>query len=251
MNVLALDCVSTRWTLAVKTPDKYACLTFDLGMKQGEKMLPSLIYLLGEVDLPPAALDYAAITAGPGSFTSLRIGFAMLKAISISHNVPIYAVPTLELYAHPFLHLYENVISVIDSKRGASKQDSQHAHFFASIYRGGACVSCGDYTIEEIEEIVRLSAGMREAKERILVCGADAPSFCAIVKAHNVLPDSENDDGSGGYKCAPALNTVDALFELAEKMRLAPSPPLAADAGPLYMRLSEAEVAAKRKDSCR
>lgn len=44
-------------------------------------------------------LKWIAISAGPGSFTGLRIGFSAAKAISFAYSIPIVLVPTFEALA--------------------------------------------------------------------------------------------------------------------------------------------------------
>ncbi|MBK8703440.1 MAG: tRNA (adenosine(37)-N6)-threonylcarbamoyltransferase complex dimerization subunit type 1 TsaB [Saprospiraceae bacterium] len=50
-------------------------------------------YRLGE-------LDALAVSGGPGSYTSLRIGVATAKGICYALDKPLLAVPTLESLAH-------------------------------------------------------------------------------------------------------------------------------------------------------
>jgi tRNA threonylcarbamoyladenosine biosynthesis protein TsaB len=38
-----------------------------------------------------------AIAAGPGSFTSLRIGFAIVKGLALALHIPAVAIPTLDI----------------------------------------------------------------------------------------------------------------------------------------------------------
>lgn len=48
-------------------------------------------------------LDAVAVSMGPGSYTGLRIGVSMAKGICYALNIPLIAVPTLELMAVPVL----------------------------------------------------------------------------------------------------------------------------------------------------
>ncbi len=48
-------------------------------------------------------LDAVAVSSGPGSYTGLRIGVSMAKGISYGRDVPLLAVPTLELLCVPVL----------------------------------------------------------------------------------------------------------------------------------------------------
>ena len=79
MKALAIDTSLTRITVCAKNDDKTAYLTLDIGMKQSEKLLPAIDYILSQVELKVSELDYTAICKGPGSFTGLRLGFSALS----------------------------------------------------------------------------------------------------------------------------------------------------------------------------
>ena len=80
MNALAVDSAASRMVIAAKKDDDVATLSLDIAMKQSEKILPAIDFVLSEVGLTPADLDYTAICKGPGTFTGLRLGFSALKA---------------------------------------------------------------------------------------------------------------------------------------------------------------------------
>lgn len=54
---------------------------------------------LSRAGLSPSELDVLAIAIGPGSFTGLRIGLALVKGIAYTHQLPVIAVPTLDITA--------------------------------------------------------------------------------------------------------------------------------------------------------
>lgn len=142
MKALAIDssgeilCVSAR-----NEGDTVSCV-YDIGTRQSETLVGAIDYALGKVGIETGQLDFAALCAGPGSFTSLRLSFAALKAINMAWGIPIYAVPTLETLAYPYLGLQGIVIPVLDARKG---------RFYAAVYEDGAeTAHAGDYTPQEI-----------------------------------------------------------------------------------------------------
>lgn len=66
--------------------------------------------------------DAVAVSAGPGSYTGLRIGVSIAKGICYGRHIPLISVPTLDLIADSFIrsnNLPENasVRPVLDARR--------------------------------------------------------------------------------------------------------------------------------------
>ncbi|GIS82381.1 MAG: hypothetical protein CM1200mP15_10130 [Dehalococcoidia bacterium] len=57
------------------------------------------------------------IAAGPGGFSSLRVGMSVAKGISIANSIPIASVGTLDLEASPHLGNGSAVCAIIPSGR--------------------------------------------------------------------------------------------------------------------------------------
>ncbi len=59
--------------------------------------LPVLIKnMLNDIKISVQDIDAIAVSAGPGSFTGLRIGISVAKGISLAHNIPIIPVSTMD-----------------------------------------------------------------------------------------------------------------------------------------------------------
>ena len=58
---------------------------------------------LSFVDSHAMPLDAVAVSCGPGSYTGLRIGVSMTKGICYGRNLPLIAIPTLEVMSVPVL----------------------------------------------------------------------------------------------------------------------------------------------------
>jgi tRNA threonylcarbamoyladenosine biosynthesis protein TsaB len=53
--------------------------------------------LLSENQVQAAMLTGLAVATGPGSFTSLRIGFALIKGLAFTLKIPMIGVPSLDI----------------------------------------------------------------------------------------------------------------------------------------------------------
>ena len=85
-------------------------LTAEYSVQYKKKHSQSLVPMLSEmkemVDLDLASIDMIAVTAGPGSFTGLRIGAATVKGLGLALEKPVLPVPTVDslacnLYVRP------------------------------------------------------------------------------------------------------------------------------------------------------
>jgi len=54
-------------------------------------------------------VDAVAVSCGPGSYTGLRIGVSMAKGICYGRDIPLLAVPTLELLCVPVLLGHDDI----------------------------------------------------------------------------------------------------------------------------------------------
>ena len=68
-----------------------------------EALAPLVERLMSGVEGGFASLDRIAVTAGPGSFTGIRIGLAMARAMGLALNIPVVGVSTLVAFAGPLL----------------------------------------------------------------------------------------------------------------------------------------------------
>src|SRR5215469_16473768 len=89
-------------------------------MKRGhaEALMPLIARVMKQSALPFAALDRIAVTAGPGSFTGLRVGLSAARGIGLASGKPVVGLTTLTAYAAPIVsrNAEHPVISAIDAR---------------------------------------------------------------------------------------------------------------------------------------
>ena len=98
MITLCMDTSSKFLVLALIEEDRLIgkrCLSS--WKRQSEMIFPQLTELLAECDLTPKAIDQVVVTKGPGSYTGVRIAMTVAKVLCSTANLPLYALPTLEL----------------------------------------------------------------------------------------------------------------------------------------------------------
>jgi tRNA threonylcarbamoyladenosine biosynthesis protein TsaB len=67
-------------------------------------VLPWIRELLHEAGIELNELDAIAINIGPGAFTGVRLGIAIVQGLAIASKLPIIAIPSLDALANQLIH---------------------------------------------------------------------------------------------------------------------------------------------------
>lgn len=114
--LLSLDSSAITASVALTDGDRVIKSEFvNSGLTHSETLLPMVKRVMGDNEF--SSLDAVAITAGPGSFTGVRIGVATVKGIAFAGNIPCYGVSTLEAIAYNFVDENCVVCAVMDARR--------------------------------------------------------------------------------------------------------------------------------------
>jgi len=121
MLILAIDTALDACAAAVlDTGTSQMIARESLAMKRGhaEALMPLIARVMKDAGLPFAALDRIAVTAGPGSFTGLRVGLSAARGIALAAGKPVVGLTTLSAYAAPVVSESgeQPVISAIDAR---------------------------------------------------------------------------------------------------------------------------------------
>ena len=213
MNVLAIEASGKNITIALAAEKQSLELLINRGFKHAETLMPSVESLMKLAGIEPGELDLVACSAGPGSFTALRIGMATAKGIARGADCLLKSVPTLPLLASGREHWPGIVVPVMDARKG---------RVYAAAFKNGKRIR-EDSDINLNEFLNNLPQN-----EKILVTGPDA-LIAEEIREVTVDPL---------FSSARGLALVEQALKLLEKDGPDPS-----DMGPLYLRLSEAEEA--------
>lgn len=118
MNILAVDTAGRSASVALLRDDTLLFETVcNCGLTHSETLMPMVDTALKTAGLRPENIDLYAVTAGPGSFTGLRIGLSAVKGMALVRQTPCAGVSTLEALAR--CHTGQGVvICAMDARRG-------------------------------------------------------------------------------------------------------------------------------------
>jgi tRNA threonylcarbamoyladenosine biosynthesis protein TsaB len=117
--VLAVETATQTGSVAIVSREKLVAeITLAVGLTHGERVLGAIDRVLQDAGMGVADLAGLAVSAGPGSFTGLRIGLATVKGLAEAHPLPVAAVPTLEALAWNVAAAAHPVAAILDAKKG-------------------------------------------------------------------------------------------------------------------------------------
>ena len=106
MRVLALDCTAKSVSAAIAEDGKLICESFlNINLTHSQTLLVLCEQLLSNTKLKINEIDAFGITAGPGSFTGVRIGISAIKGMAFAQNTPVFPFSTTEAMALNFKNM--------------------------------------------------------------------------------------------------------------------------------------------------
>ena len=96
MKILALDTTAKSASAAITDGrEPLAVFTLEAGLTHSETVLPMIKTALESLHMSAHDIDLFAVTAGPGSFTGVRIGISEIKGLAFATGKPCVGVSTL------------------------------------------------------------------------------------------------------------------------------------------------------------
>lgn len=141
MLILAVDSTAAVATATIadaraKDDVRLLGLTTISGAKtHSEILLPMIDAELKNLRLTLGDIELLACSVGPGSFTGVRIGAAMIKGLALPQNKPCVGVSTLEALAYNLEGFDGIVCPVMDARR---------SQLYTAAFRGGKRLTADD-----------------------------------------------------------------------------------------------------------
>lgn len=118
MKILALDSSAVAATVALCEDRRLlAEYTLNNGNTHSETLLPMVEAILTQFNMSADGIDLFAASAGPGSFTGVRIGAATLKGLAFGKDKPCVEVSTLEALAENLVIHKGLICPVMNARR--------------------------------------------------------------------------------------------------------------------------------------
>lgn len=228
MNILAFDTSTEILHIALSRDSQRFIYSRDAGLDHASTLPSRCRMLLEEAAVPAKDLDAVACGTGPGSFTGLRIGFGFAKGICAAADIPLIAVPSLDLFAAHLSASDALLLPVIDARKD---------RFYTALYRSGQRIS--DYLDAGLKEILgHIDAGGKSLRSHhhrqlVIVCGPHASVFSAGL---NELRDSRMEE-SFAFAADPASrNALGEMLLISAEKKYSEGCFCGDEDGPIYIR---------------
>ena len=227
MIILAIDSTAKTSTVSITDNEKLIGLSvLNTNNTHSTTLLPAVENLLSGAGLTADDVELFVCSAGPGSFTGVRIGAATVKGLAFAGNKKCIGVSSLEALAMNITSGSGIVCAVMDARR------NQLYNALFEINDGVLKRLTPDRVITKDELFAELS----ECKEKIYIVG-DGYSIAKEALSSLDCPETaETAKYQNGYSVALlGLKNYNALSE-SEREGLT-----AAALSPVYLRASQAE----------
>jgi len=164
MKLLAIDSSAQVASVAILSEDAVlAEYSVDYKKTHSQTLLPMIDEIIRMTETEPSELAAIAVSAGPGSFTGLRIGAATVKGLASVWDVPIVPVSTVAALACNVAGTGALVCPLMDARR-------QQVYTGIYGFDGTTLVECMpdaclviDDAIEEINRLARPAVFLGDA----------------------------------------------------------------------------------------
>ncbi len=137
----------------------------------GEQLHIFIEQILDRNGIQPKDLSSIAVSAGPGSYTGLRIGVSAAKGLCYALNVPLISIDTLTALSHQNHSGIEKCITFLDARR---------MEVYARVFQKNNPVT-------EIKAVVLDQNSFSEhLQETAVIMGTGVSKFEEIIKNQNV-----------------------------------------------------------------
>lgn len=195
MKVLSLDSSTECAACAVLSEEKlYGEILFNYKKQHSRILMPMIDSLLNNIGMDVNSLDGFVVSKGPGSFTGLRIGAAVVKGLSQGSSKPFVGVSSLDGLAYNLSYTAGIICPILDALRG---------NVYTAVYKfqNSQLVRMSEYMVVPVGDLINKLNSMEQQicfigdavskfREEILKSSTNtvifAPASLNIVRASSI-----------------------------------------------------------------
>lgn len=261
---LAFDTSTDVLSLAVARGDRVWTQTLPGGAQASSGLIPAVLALLAEADMPLASLTAIVFGRGPGSFTGLRTACAVAQGLALGADVPVLPIDTLLAVAEEAreLQMSSGDLNASDALTVLALLDARMDEVYSAAYHWQAPAAQGGHapTLAAASDQAQNTAPARGGWQTVSPLKVGAPEQVTLPDTTPTSPGLQpspvllagnafaayGDRLPPGKRCE-ALPTAAALLRLAPALWAQGQAVPADQAMPLYIRDKVANTTAERE----
>jgi tRNA threonylcarbamoyladenosine biosynthesis protein TsaB len=184
--ILGIETATSRLSVALIEGDAPLCSASILARNAHDALLvPWIERMMRDAGRPMDALTAIAVSAGPGSFTGLRIGMAAAKGYALSLGIPLIAVPTFDAMA---FRAAQRLLLRAQACSFAPVFDARKDDVYLAGYR----LTRGAFVLEIAACALDINAAMDLLPEYTIISGDGSEKLAAMAKERfEIAPERE------------------------------------------------------------
>jgi tRNA threonylcarbamoyladenosine biosynthesis protein TsaB len=236
--LLAIDCSGRVGSVALgQGPDLLEEVVFSGKMRHSSELFPVMTRILKSAECTPRDIKVLCFTAGPGSFTGLRIAVTAAKMLNFAQNMRLLAVDTLDVIAENATEYVGK--TGINITKIATILDAKQNQFFAAVYKRDKknWHKILDDTL--IQSNLLIDRIKKDPSDPIILLGEGLLYHADLFRSHDIqyLPQE--------YWSARASNVLKIGYQMAQEGKFSDPQTLV----PSYIRLPDAVEKWGRKEA--
>ena len=229
MKILSVDSSSVTASVAITENGNVLAENFiNNGLTHSQTLMPMVEKTIKESGVSVKDIDLFAITHGPGSFTGVRIGIALVKGMADALGKKCLAVSTLESLAEPLKN--EDIIA-------CAVMDARCNQVYTAIFE-----NCKRLCEDKAVLIDELGEELKQYDKRIVFIG-DGSVLC-YEKLCGIIQNCDIADEEIRYVHGSSIG-----FVVEDKIKKGVEPINSENLVPFYLRLPQAERELNNKNS--
>ena len=118
MRVLGIDTATSQASAGLWADGSVIAEKHTSSRNHAASLLPLIDAVLSAADCNVDAIDVLAVSAGPGSFSGLRVGLSVAKGFALASGLSLVAVPTLDALAATVAGRHGFICPLLDAHKG-------------------------------------------------------------------------------------------------------------------------------------
>lgn len=177
--ILAIESSSLVASVALADEDRViAEYTTNQKKTHSQTLLPMIDEIFRITEIKKNDITAIAVSAGPGSFTGLRIGSATAKGLGLALDKPLISISTVEGLAYNIQYTDKLICPIMDARRN---------QVYTGIYRNenGNQITLMEQTAIAVEELAEM---LNEKGSSVIFLGDGTPVYKEVLDEKLNIP---------------------------------------------------------------